>query len=137
MATAKKPVRGKVGASEVDEYLRKLDHPRKPDIEAVRSIILGASPKISEGIQWNSPSFRVGEWFATMNLRKSDVMVVLHLGAKVKDDSTAKKDVTDPNGLLEWLSSDRAIVRFADLKSIRANRKAFAAVVRQWIAHLP
>ena len=137
MAPAKKTARGQDGANEVDDFLRDLDHPRKAELEAVRSLILGASPRITEGIKWNSPSFRVQEWFATVNLRKDVVMVILHLGAKVKDNSTEGMALRDPNGLLEWLAKDRAVVRFPDMKSIRANRKAFEAVVRQWIARMP
>ncbi len=121
----------------VDEFLRKLDHPLRAALEAVRAVILGADARISEGIKWNAPSFRTGEWFATINVRKDEVLVILHLGAKVKDDSTAGMKITDPGGILEWLSGDRAAVRFRDLKAVSSGKEAFASIVRQWIACVP
>lgn len=130
MAAAKK------SANEVEAFMQKLDHPLQKEFQAVRAIILGASPKISEGIKWNAPSFRVDEYFATFHLRKNEVFVILHLGAKVKDNSTATLAISDPNGLLEWLAKDRAAVKFRDMKAIKANKTAFEKIVRQWIAYL-
>jgi hypothetical protein len=120
------------GTNEVDEFMRKLDHPLKPALEAVRSIILGA--KISEGIKWNSPSFRVNGWFATTNIRKDVLLVILHLGAKVKDNSTAGLAIDDPTGLLEWLAKERAAIKFSDMRAVKSGRAAFESIVRQWIA---
>lgn len=116
--------------------MRKLDHPLKAELEAVRSIILGANPEISEGIKWNAPSFRCKEYFATINIRKDVVLVILHLGAKVKDNSTAGLTISDPTGLLEWLAKDRAAVKFRDMKAIKSSRAAFENIVRQWIAYM-
>src|SRR5262245_39303542 len=74
----------------VDEFLEKLDHPLKPVVEAIRSTIRSVDSHITEGIKWNAPSFYCNEWFATANVRgKDSVMIVFHLGAKVKDNSTA------------------------------------------------
>lgn len=137
MATAKQAARGEHGANEVDDFMRKLDHPLKAELGAVRSILLGVSPEIIEGIKWNAPSFRVQEWFATVNIRKDVVLVILHLGAKVKDNSTAGLTIRDPTGLLEWLAKDRALVKFPDMKAIQSGRKAFEGIVRQWIARMP
>ena len=73
-------------ASEVDEFMQALDHPRKAEIEALRTIIRGADKSITEGNKWNAPSYRTVEWFATMNLRsKTGMQVILHLGAKGKE----------------------------------------------------
>lgn len=136
MAAAKKSAKGSSDANEVDAFMRKLNHPLKAEMEAVRAIILGVNPEISEGIKWNAPSFRVKEYFATINLRKDEVLVILHLGAKVKDNSTSGLTINDPTGLLEWLSKDRAAVRFRDIKAIKTGKVAFMNVVRQWIAYL-
>ena len=133
-AGSKKVIPGDSVANEVDEFMRKVNHRLKPALEAVRSIILGVSPMISEGIKWNSPSFRVKEWFATINIRKDLVLVILHLGAKVKDNSTARLAVDDPAGLLEWLANERAAVKFSDVDAVNNGRTAFARIVRQWIA---
>jgi len=111
--------------------------PLKRELEAVRLIILGVSPKIEEGVKWNAPSFHVeGNWFATVNLRSTKALqIVLHLGAKTKPDLKAFK-VADPNGLMEWRGKDRALVTLGLKSDIPANRKALEAIVRAWIKQL-
>lgn len=119
---------------DVGGFLASLDHPHKPAILAVREIILG-TPGVTEGIKWNAPSFRTTEWFATFHLRaKAGVMVVLHLGAKVRDRDALTID--DPDGLLNWLGKDRASVTFADEADVAAKRDAFAVLIRRWIEHV-
>jgi hypothetical protein len=121
----------------VDAFLAALDHPRKPEILALRRIILDADPAIGEGIKWNAPSFRTAEWFATFHMRaKAGVQVILHFGAKVRDRSGARAAIADPRSLLEWLGPDRASVVFADLAEVEAKGAAFAAVIRQWVQHV-
>jgi hypothetical protein len=127
---------GAPATGEVETFLKALDHPFKREILALREIILGADPGISEGIKWNAPSFRTLEYFATFNLRAKDrVQIILHLGAK-KRDNTASVTIADPETLLEWLATDRAAAGFSDLNDIEAKRSAFAQVIRQWIKHV-
>lgn len=33
-----------------------LDHPRKPEIAALRALIRGLDPALNEGVKWNAPS---------------------------------------------------------------------------------
>lgn len=61
--------------------------------------------------------------------------MILHLGAKKRDDS-AVAAIADPEGLLAWLGADRASVKFRDLADVEARGPAFAALVRRWIAHV-
>lgn len=122
------------GSRDVDAFLGQLDHPLKDGIEALRGIILGASAGISEGIKWNSPSFRTTEWFATVNVRKDALMLILHLGAKTRDAGVAATRIDDSSSLLKWLGRDRAAVTFSGLKSVEDHRAALAQLVRQWIA---
>ena len=69
----------------VDAFMATLEHPCTALIEALRRIILRADPSIAEGIKWKSPSFRTGEYFATVNLRaKAGIGLILHFGAKVQ-----------------------------------------------------
>jgi hypothetical protein len=123
--------------SEVDAFLALLKHPRKREILALRSIILGADPAISEGIKWNAPSFRTTEHFATFHLRGNPgVQIVLHFGAKPRSGTDARKTIVDRAELLEWRSTDRATVTFADLKDVRRKERAFTEIVRRWISFL-
>jgi hypothetical protein len=122
---------------DVDAFLAALEHPHKAEILALRQTILAADPRIAEGIKWNAPSFRTSEWFATFHLRAKDgVQVILHFGAKVRDKSTARAAIADPESLLQWLADDRASVKFRDAGDVEARRSAFAAVIRQWIEHV-
>ena len=122
------------GAATVDDFMRALDHPLKAEIDAVRKIIVAASPRIEEGVKWNAPSFRAGDWFATINLRsKGFVHVILHLGAKVGHDATTRMRAADPAGLLEWLAKDRAAIKLRDRDDIAARRESLIRIVQQWI----
>ena len=134
--TKKTAKRSAPAAEDVEAFVASLDHPCKREILALRQIILGADPRIAEGIKWNAPSFRTSEYFATFHLRaKGGVQVILHLGAKKRDGSTSVA-IDDPGSLLEWLASDRASVKFRDLADVSARRAAFEGIVRQWIEHV-
>ena len=123
--------------ADVDTFLASLDHPHKPEILALRQIILDADPGIAEGIKWNAPSFRTSEYFATMHLRaKNGVQLILHFGAKKRAELDAGGKIADPESILEWLAVDRAVAKFRDLQDIAAKRAAFTSVIRQWIAHV-
>jgi len=129
--------RGESTPEEVEIFLAALDHPLKPEILALRQLILAADPSITEGIKWNVPSFRTSEYFATMHLRaKESVQVILHLGAKTRDTSITGVAIADPGSLLVWLAKDRASVTFGDLNDIDARRSAFTDIIRQWITHV-
>jgi len=141
MAPKKRVTRPDPRSSQTDpavvDFLRKLDHPLKREIEAVRQIILGVSPEIHEGIKWNGPSFRTADYFATVNLRAKDrVQVILHKGAKVKDNTTQQVRIADPGGLIKWLAADRCLVTLGAGQEIEANRTALESIVREWIRQL-
>lgn len=143
MSTLKKAVRKKAATpekapashDEAGAFLAALDHPLKADIEAVRTLIRGVSPAISDGVKWNSLSFRKSDWFATMNLRSKDVIqIVFHTGAKVKDNPDLK--IPDPSGLVLWLAKDRCLVTLGAGKTLKANTKAFEAIVKAWLKYV-
>ena len=144
MAARKRIAKLESGSSRIDPavtaFLRELNHPLKKEIESVRQIILGLGPEIREGIKRNAPSFRTAEFFATVNLRgkggDARVWLILHKGAKVKDNSTEEMKITDPAGLLKWLAKDRCLVTFGDAKEIQAKQSALEAIIREWIRQL-
>ena len=120
----------------VDEFLAGLEHPLKKEIETLRKLILAVDRSIREGIKWNSPSFKTADWFATMNLRGDRIWLILHTGAKVKDSAKDGVPIADPTGLLEWLAKDRAVVKFADAKAVKAKKGALQAILKEWIQTL-
>jgi len=123
-------------ANEVTTFLEVLDHPLQKDYLAVQKIILNAHASISEGIKWNSLSFKTHEYFATINLRNRDtVQLVMHLGAKVKDNTKPLK-IVDPLGLLESLTSDRALLTLGKGSALNKNKKALQNIILQWIKYV-
>jgi hypothetical protein len=122
---------------DVQAFVAALDHPRVPEILALRRIILDADPRIGEGIKWNAPSYRTSDWFATTHLRaRQGVQIILHFGAKKRDGFAPRAAIADPASLLDWLADDRASARFRDMADIEAKQSAFTAVIRQWIEHV-
>ena len=118
----------------VNDLVSSLNHPATQEIQMLRDIVCEVSPSIQEGVKWNAPSFRVDEYFATINLReKQGVGVVLHFGAKVRDVAAGPESIDDPDKLLKWLAKDRATVTFSGKDDIAARKPAFQAVLRQWI----
>jgi hypothetical protein len=121
----------------VDAFMKRLDHPHKAAIEALRKVVIDAAPGIREGIKWNSPSFRTTEYFATANLReKAGIGLILHLGAKVRALPAGGIAIADSACLLKWLGKDRAMIVFKDAEQLAERKAALAALVREWISHV-
>lgn len=114
-----------------------LEHPFKPQIQALRLLMTQAHPGIAEGIKWNAPSFRMAEYFATTHLRaKPGLGLVLHLGAKVRELPAGGVVMDDPDKLLKWLARDRAMVEFSSAHDFEKKRDALLDLVRQWVRHV-
>lgn len=131
------PTKNQTKRQSVENFLITLEHPHKPEIMALRQIILAADPAITEAIKWNAPSFRTTEHFATFQLRAKDgVQIIFHLGAKVTAATATGITIADPAALLTWLAKDRASVIFPNLAEIQAKQSAFADLVCAWIVHV-
>ena len=116
--------------------MQTLDHPHKDAIEALRTLFNATDKSIAEGIKWNAPSWRTTEYFATTHLRtKSGIALILHLGAKVREGDAPV--IADPEGMLQWLAGDRAMLTFADVKAVKTASPAVKALLKQWIQFLP
>ncbi len=104
----------------VSEYMTKLKHPLKDEIEAVRKIIKGSDKKISERIKWNAPSYYYKEDLVTFNHRNQKaVHLVFHHSAIVKIKSP----------LLLGDYKDRRMTYFKDMKEIKANKKELVRIM--------
>jgi len=132
MSSKRKPPSAGEGKAEVDAFLAALSHPHKPALEALRALILASDPRVSEGIKWNAPSFRLDDWFATMNLHGARLRLVLHLGAK-PGGGDARAAIGDPDGLLRWLGIDRALVEFSGPEAFAAQEAALRRILRAWL----
>ena len=122
------------GRSAVDAYVAKLTPKRRSEVRALRTLIRGAAPGISEEVKWNAPSFRTVENFATMHLRDPKrISVILHLGARGKASKGFRETIPDPDGMLRWLGPDRAIVSFEGVSEIGERKGALTKIVRAWV----
>ena len=125
-----------VGCESVERYLAALDHPLKPEVEALRKIILKADDRVTEGIKWNAPSFYACDWFATFDLRSHDwVQIIFHRGAKVKGAGTSRY-VKDPESVLRWITNDRCAARFVSAADVASKSVALTKIVAEWVRNL-
>ena len=108
----------------VDEFIAKLDHPLKAELEAVRSIIVNANPKIEEDIKWGGPSFLYKEDLATFNPRiKNYVALIFHKGALID----VKSD------FLEEASKGKVYAKFYSMDQVIANKELIEKMVNAWV----
>jgi hypothetical protein len=136
MAVKKATAAARRKVTDVDAYMHELDHPCKKEMQAIRKIILGVDPRITEEIKWNAPSFALGEHFVTFNgWAKDYVQLIFHHGPKKA--TSAGKPINDPDGLLEWLATDRASIRFENMKDVRAKEAGLQKIIRLWIRAMP
>jgi hypothetical protein len=114
---------------QVDDYMSKLEHPFRAEMEAVRQIIMNANPGIAEHIKWGAPSFffRGGidkGGMATFNHRaQNHVHLVFHNGIILNDDT----------GLLEGDYKDRRMAYFYDMNDVNIKKSELERLVNKWV----
>jgi len=110
--------------NKIDEFVRKLQHPLKAEIEESIKIIRASSKELEEDVKWGGPSFDYKEPMATMNPRITDYVVfIFHKGELIKDKS----------GLLEPAPKGKAYLRLHSMKEIKDNKANIQAIVKAWI----
>jgi len=108
----------------VDEFIAKLDHPLKAEMDAVRSIIVNASPKIEEDIKWGGPSFFYKEDLATFNPRiKNYVALIFHKGELLNITSE----------FLENATKGKVYAKFYSMDQVTANKELIEKMVNAWV----
>jgi len=109
----------------VNEFMDKLDHPFKAEVQAIRDIIKNVNKDITEEIKWKAPSFSYkGEYLVTFNLwEKQRIQLVFHNPqiSKVKSK------------LLEGDYDHRRMTYFFDMNDIKAKRSALEKVLKDLI----
>lgn len=115
----------------VAEYMARLEHPMKAEMDVVREIIQNATDQLAERIKWNAPSFYLKANpkldLLAFHPRATDcihLVLVFHNGAMIEDRQ----------GLLEGDYKDRRMVRLHSMADIEARRPVLENVVRQWVA---
>jgi hypothetical protein len=111
--------------NQVNDYMEKLTHPFKTEIERLRNIILNANPKLEERVKWNAPSFYYIKDFAAFNLRAKgyvQIIFIFYDGNMIEDSS-----------LLEGKWKDRREARFYSIDDIEAKKPALEQFINNWI----
>ena len=109
----------------VVEYMNKLDHPLKAEIDALRVIIKNANIKLSERIKWNAPSYFYIADMAAFNLRATKYVQIIFIFPKGL--------INDNAGLLEGDWKDRREARFYNLEDVKSKKSAVEEVVNAWV----
>lgn len=114
-------------AEKVDEYMSKLEHPLKAEIEALRTIIKGANKKISERIKWNAPSYYYKEDLVTFNHRAAKhVHLVFHHPSIVNIKSNR----------LEGDYKDRRMMYLTNVQEVKANKKELEYIMNELVKYI-
>ena len=110
--------------TKIDEFVNKLKHPLKAEIEAVIRIIREASPDLEEDVKWGGPSFDYKEPMATFNPRITNyVAVIFHKGELLNDNT----------GLLEPGPKGKAYAKFHSMEEVKKHKGNLQKVVKNWI----
>ncbi len=105
----------------VDEFMSKLEHPFKSEVEVLRAIIKGVDPRITEQIKWNAPSYRFTDYICTFQLHATQhVHLVFHNPAIA----------SIPSPILEGDYVDRRMAYFTSMDDVHAKRAALEQVVK-------
>ena len=121
----------------VDAYLKKLKHPLKEVVEALRKIILSTDKEIGEEIKWNAPTFffsgemrpfnpkEYKRYVVVFNLYQKDcIRLVFPNGAKVNDKT----------GFLQGDYTDgRRLALFPNISEVKSKEKVLQAVIKKWL----
>jgi hypothetical protein len=109
----------------VNEFMEKLDHPFKAEVQVLRDIIKSANKDIFEEIKWNAPSFSyLDQYLVTFNLwERRRIHLVFHNPAISKVKSN----------LLEGNYVDRRMAYFTNMEEIESKRKALKKVLKDLI----
>ncbi|CAD5262532.1 MULTISPECIES: DUF1801 domain-containing protein [unclassified Imperialibacter] len=110
-------------AEQVAAYIAALDHPLKPQVETLRTIIKSAGP-LSERIKWNAPSYYYKEDFVTFNLHdKKAIRLIFHHPSIV----AVKSDILEG----DW--KDRRIVYIKNAEEASSKKAELERIIKDWL----
>jgi hypothetical protein len=118
------------------EFLSEFADERKTLVVALLTTITEECPNLTKIIKWNAPSFcDNGKDRMTIMLHKKNIVgLILHTGARPKEDKKAPQLYDDETGLLEWNSNIRATISFTSLNDFLAKKELFKEAVRTWVS---
>lgn len=111
---------------QVSEYLAALNHPLKPEIEALRQIIRQSNPKLNERIKWNAPSYYYQDdivTFGPMVRNLDQILLVFHHPSIVRISEA----------ILQGTFKDRRLVTFTNMEEIVQHQDTLVRIMNQII----
>ncbi len=112
-----------MSTKKVDNFLAKLDHPLKKEMEVLRGIIMKVHAEITEEVKWGGPSFYYKGDIATFSLRVKDtVALVFH-----QAEGLTGKNVLEP------APKGKAYAKFKSMAEVKEKTKELQDVIKQWI----
>lgn len=119
---------------DVTDFLDKLNHPFRKEIEKLRILILTANSGLSENIKWNGPNYCFdNNDRITMRIQPpKQIQLILHRGAKVKAQPKNKLIENDVPFLI-WKENDRAVATFKNEEEIEKGKRDLTNIVNSWI----
>ncbi len=120
----------------LEEFFADQEPEKLEQVMAVRKILFKAEPNLVESLKWNAPNYSLqGEDRITFNLMNKEhkVKIILHMGAKKKENKKGEPVISDPNGLVEWNSDIRGMVLFETLDDITAKGNKFKMLIKNWL----
>lgn len=118
----------------VEAFLADLPADALAVAQGLRALIKAAHPGLVEQVKWNAPSFSLdGTDLVTLGVeRDGSIRLVLHRGAKVKDNAGFRFD--DPSRLARWPAPDRGVVVVKDMAALAATSAGLGDLVTRWVA---
>jgi uncharacterized protein YdhG (YjbR/CyaY superfamily) len=109
---------------EVNEYMERLDHPLKAEVESLRKTIKGVNKNITEEVKWNAPSFSYKDYICTFNLRSTEHVHLIFHNPRIAEIKSY---------LLEGDYKDRRMTYFTDMKDVKSKSDELEKVIKELI----
>ncbi len=120
----------------VDALLDAIAHPRRAEIERLRSLLLGLDARVRESWKWNAPNYALDTDFATFRLQpRHAFQLILHTGA-AKGGRVRKPALQAPPGLLSWPAEDRCVIALDRLPAGDEGERLLVALASAWLGAL-
>jgi hypothetical protein len=108
----------------VDAWFDRYENPQKTLVMAVRDVVLGADPRVTECIKWQAPTFTYrGNIASFFPKSKKHVALMFHTGAALPD----------PHGILEGDGETSRSLKIIDHDDLVAKTSALQGLVRSWV----
>jgi hypothetical protein len=107
----------------VDAWFSTRAHPQLELMQAIREVILGADPRITESVKWQTPTFEYRRNMVSINPQaRAYVSLLFHQGARI----------SGIHRILEGGGDVARYVRIDSTAQLAARRQDLEVVVRAW-----